>query len=419
MDRVLVIEDGRTFARLLVQRIGARLGIEADVAETLAAAARLLADTVDDPYVAALVDLTLPDAADVEIVDAVASYGVPTIVFTASDTPELRARILGRNVLDYVVKHEYADLHYAVDVVGRLRKNRGTKVLVVDDGAAARCHLAGLLRARRLTVLEAADGLEALAKLEQHPDVRLVVTDFDMPNLDGCGLVARIRERHAKDELAVIGLSGSAGSELPARFLKRGANDFLSKPYGTEELVCRVHQNLEQLELFAAIRALTYEDALTGLWNRRYLFERGPEVLRAADGPRAVAMLDLDFFKRVNDSRGHEAGDQTLRHVAALAREYSDATELVARVGGEELCFLGKGPADDLAMRLDGLRWAIERSPVPHVDGEPVRVTISIGVAAASDDLGESLRRADAALYRAKDEGRNRVVLDGAAEAAE
>lgn len=175
-----------------------------------------------------------------------------------------------------------------------------------------------------------------------------------------------------------------------------------------------VWQNLKNHRLHAEVRRLANRDDLTGLANRRRFIHKGAERLAAAgDVPLALILIDIDWFKQVNDRYGHEAGDAMLVHVAKTLQETSPDDALVARLGGEEftiLCNVSDMP--DLAMIGESLRKSTEAASLLYRD-EPIRVTISLGLALArrDDTLSTLLSRADKALYEAKHDGRNRFAL--------
>ena len=412
-EAVLIVEDSKAFSALLHRRITQALGLEAVVARTLAEAGALLAERAGD-FCAALLDLNLPDAPDSEILDQVLPYGIPSIVFTGSFDDELRKKILARNVADYVLKEGAGHLEYLLKLISRLRKNRATKILLVDDSSVTRQFIMKLLRLRNFHALEASGGKEALALLELHPDVKMVLTDYHMPEMDGYELIRRIRVDHPRESLSIIGLSAEGSPTMSAQFLKRGANDFLMKPFVNEEFFCRVEQNLDLMDYLDEVRYLSQRDYLTGLSNRRHFFEAAPKLLTAAgDGGKvSVAMLDIDYFKKVNDCHGHDAGDAVLRHLAAMLQELESPRTLVSRFGGEEFCIMG---IDDgkAGARLEALRSRVEASPA-RWQGREIPLTISLGQACGpAQELGTMLAKADELLYRAKTTGRNRLVAAG------
>lgn len=147
-------------------------------------------------------------------------------------------------------------------------------MLVVEDTFNSMPFVTRQLRRWLLIVHEAATGADALAILGKHPEIKLVLTDYHTQGMNGTDLIKSLREKRSKEDLAIIGIFATNEKSLAARFIKYGANDFLTKPFAPEELLCRVNQNLEQLELLTKLREMTYRDYLTQLFNRRYLFEK-------------------------------------------------------------------------------------------------------------------------------------------------
>ena len=300
-------------------------------------------------------------------------------------------------------------------LVRQLAGGRKTTVLVVDDSPSSRMVLMRQLAQYGYAVLQAQDGIAALEMLEKHPEVCLMVTDYSMPRMDGFELVRHARARWARDRLAIIGLSATGDPALTTRFLQSGANDFLPKPFVEEEFRCRVTQNVEMLEYIRALREAAVRDFLTGLHNRRYFFDAGARMHASARRGQIqllAAMVDIDHFKRINDTWGHDAGDEVIRRVAALLRERFRETDIVARFGGEEFCVLAVNFDHRAAQpAFDELLGRLEGAPV-EFEGQRIPVTASIGVSALPHDSLESLvSHADELLYAAKQSGRNRVAL--------
>ncbi|NJB69066.1 PleD family two-component response regulator [Desulfobaculum xiamenense] len=246
--RVLVIEDSNVQAKIISRHIEGVTNFSTVWAGTLEEAKSIIAEMREELFVA-VVDLNLPDAPDGEAVDLTMSYGLPSIVLTATFHDEVRDSLLERNVADYVLKESIVVLDSVVDSLSRLFKNQFLKALVVDDSRAARNLVRNLLEIQNFQVLEAGDGQEALEVVAATPDLRLVVTDWEMPRMDGFTLCGELRKAHKKDSLAIVGISGAGGSAMTAKFLKLGANDFLAKPFSAEEFSWRVNQTMEMVEL--------------------------------------------------------------------------------------------------------------------------------------------------------------------------
>lgn len=243
---ILVVEDSKMISSFLKISIEEQLHAAVTVAMSLSETKEVLSqDPVD--YFIAILDLTLPDAQDGEVVDLVLEHKIPSIVLTSSIDNELRASIVDKGVIDYVLKSRDS-VNQLVEIIKRLTLNHEVKILVVDDSVLMRQIFQGYLGVYGFQLLQAKHGVEALALLEEHDDIRLVITDYEMPEMDGFELCAKIREHKTKNELAIIGVSSFDDDLLSAKLIKGGANDFLPKPFQREELYCRVIQNIETLD---------------------------------------------------------------------------------------------------------------------------------------------------------------------------
>lgn len=403
-------------ARLVRRELEKALALPVQVADSYAATRELVAREGKDAFSVALVDLHLPDAVPGEALDHLLHLGIPCIVFTGEFSDELREQMIAKRVIDYVLKENTASVQYVAKLIQRIHRNQGIKVLVVDDSRTARRYLVELLVRHQFQVLEAENGEEALEILQANRDVYLVITDYHMPGMDGFELTQRIRARFDLNRLAIIGLSAHGNNLLSARFIKNGANDFISKPFLEEEFYCRVTQNIVLMETIHALEEASVRDALTGLHNRRYFNEAGSQLfanMRRGQLEIIVAMVDLDRFKAINDTHGHDAGDAVLKGVSRTLAGCVRETDILARMGGEEFCVLlvNTSPAGAAAL-FERMRAAVAAVAIPCA-GQDLRITASIGVCTEPrDSLQAMVSAADDLLYQAKNLGRNRVVSD-------
>lgn len=412
MNKILLIEDSMMISRALSANIRKELNVEVDSAYTLADAKARLASNHD--YFAALVDLTLPDAPDGEALDEVLQWHIPAIVMTASFSEEKRDELLERGLVDYIIKDSKTSFNYVVSLLRRLYLNQFISVLVVEDSFTGMQFVTKQLRRWLLTVHEAADGAEALAILNKHPEIRMILADYHMPVMNGMELVKALREKKDKEELAIIGISAMNEKSLSARFIKYGANDFLTKPFAPEELQCRINHNLETLELLAKLRESTYRDYLTQLFNRRYLFDKIEKKFRLAKSAGhqiTLCTMDIDHFKRINDVHGHNGGDTVLRAISALFQNHFP-DGITFRLGGEEFgLILFNMPFEVALTRIEHFRHDLKDTPMDL--GHPVYITASFGVTDdITDQLDEMLQAADRLLYQAKNQGRDRICAN-------
>ena len=253
---VLIIEDSRSFSSLVAGALKQRYQYQSIIAGTYADAEVILKER-SGQFLAAIVDLNLPDAPKGEAVELTSQYNIPSIVFTGQLSDGLREDIFSKGVSDYVLKSGRHNIDYVVDAVRRFETNRNVKVLVVDDSMTARRQMKRLLLTQCYQVVEADGGLSALGALEEHPDISITITDCHMDGMDGFELTKEIRRTRAKESMAIIGVSSQGGSSVSAQFIKHGADDFIVKPFIQEEFNCRVNQNTETLEHFAHLKSLS------------------------------------------------------------------------------------------------------------------------------------------------------------------
>lgn len=365
-------------------------------------------------FFCAVLDLNLPDAPNGEVVDLVRKFDIPVVVLTGSIDRKLRDSMLKKQVIDYIVKRNTTEIEHVAYVVGRLYENQHVKVLVADDSPSFRAYVEALLKNYRYFTHTAANGREALRMLDQHPDISLIITDFHMPEMNGQQLIEAVRRKYRREDLAIIGLSDASQDGLSAMLLKSGANDFLSKPFEIEEFYCRVTQNTNMISYVRQVRDSATRDFLTKAFNRRHLFEVGETLYANAKRGSiklAAALIDADHFKQINDTFGHQIGDEALKLISTTLHKSMRRSDVVARYGGEEfVCLAIVKESEDASFVFERVRSALERIDL-QVDGQRVVITASIGVTLElQDSLDAMINRADQAVYQAKEAGRNRVV---------
>lgn len=409
-EKVLLVEDSAVVLKVLKHLVAQNASFEPILANSYATALEQIEIHKGELF-AAVVDLHLPDAENGEIVDAMLERNIPTVVLTGTYNDDLRLTLLNKGVVDYVTKDSRYSYQHVMKVVERLRKNVSIKVLVAEDSTTSRNFIRSLLEQYRFQVIEAKDGQEALTILESDSSICMLITDHYMPIINGYDLVRMLRRNVRFQDLVIIGLSSSEGdSSLTAKFIKSGANDFLKKPFYHEEFHCRVIHNLEAQEMLNTIRDLANMDALTSLYNRRYLMSEGERFYQnaiAAQRPVHVIMLDIDHFKHINDNYGHLIGDKLLEGFSELLRQFfSDS--LVARFGGEEFCVLNDiCTVEEISTRLKLLSASLKEK---GFTSEGVKITYSGGVVSeVFENLEGAVNLADTRLYLAKNNGRNQV----------
>ncbi len=297
------------------------------------------------------------------------------------------------------------------------------KVLVAEDDAVSRQRLESFLAKWGYDVCAFADGNEAWCELRRDEAPRLAILDWMMPGVDGIEVCRRIRKRETGPYVYILLVTGRGQKEDILAGLDAGADDYLSKPFDPGELRARLRSGRRIIELqeqlIAAHEQLRVEathDPLTGLWNRGGILETlHRELARAERGerPMSVTMADVDHFKKINDAYGHLAGDAVLREVGRRMLTAVRPYDAVGRYGGEEFLVISPGCNSAGALNQgERLRAQVNATPIDILEGS-LAVTLSLGVAGEVEGRApeEILRAADAALYQAKQAGRDRVVM--------
>lgn len=416
MERILVVDDNKALAKLIVMQMEKTIDEMAiDVAYSFAEA-QMLINEHDKDYFMTILDLNLPDAPNGEIVDYALSKGLSAIVLTGSIDDETREKFINKDIVDYVYKGNMDDINYIFQMINRLSKNRQYKVLVVEDSLPFRNMIKKILTSLQFKVLAAAHGEEAMSYFADNPDINLIITDYRMPVKDGLEVLKEVRKEKDKNSLGVIVMTSPSEKTDASIFLKNGASDFIAKPFSKEELICRVNNTIEAMENINKIANFANRDFLTGVYNRRFFYSDVEEYVQAAEEtnePYAFAMIDIDYFKKINDTYGHDGGDRVLKSIAKILNDNTKGSDIVARFGGEEFCVVLKKISQEEAVKFFvNLRAKVAENEVT-IKKEKVKVTISIGVSFGNGhcEIDDMLEACDSALYTAKENGRNRVEI--------
>ncbi len=309
------------------------------------------------------------------------------------------------------------------------------KILIVDDEAFVRDMLADILMSGELSaeVETAENGAEALKKIQNRPDTDLIISDMNMPEMNGMELLRHIQKEGKK--LPFIVLTGNKEVKVAIKALNMGASDYLLKDENIEDTIpVSVKRVLEKYRLEKENRRLLEElarknkelerlsllDGLTDIANRRYfdtVIAREWNRAKRKKSPMSLIMADIDYFKLYNDTYGHQEGDRCLKSVAgALHSAMQRPGDFLARYGGEEFAAILPDTEREGALYIaENMRIKVRNLNIPHGSSEVSdRVSLSIGVSTFQPGDGSNIRRiiewADRALYRAKNEGRNRVL---------
>jgi two-component system, cell cycle response regulator len=454
--RVLVVDDVLANVKLMEARLTAEyfdVVTAMSGAEALAICERAQCDIV-------LLDVMMPEMDGFEVCRRLKAspktHHIPVIMVTALDQPSDRVRGLESGADDFLTK-PVSDIALIARVRSLVRlkmvsdelrmraltskeigiqdpipdalaeAGRNGKILIVDDRRSSYERIAAVLSAEHSVDVEP-NPHDALFHTADG-DYDLLIVSLGLENFDGLRLCSQVRSLERTRGLPILIVSEAEDNARLLRGLEIGVNDYLVRPIDKNEMFARVRTQIRKKRYTESLRdnfqlsmEMAITDSLTGLHNRRYMESHlGTLVDEAAarGKPLTLLILDIDYFKSINDNYGHDAGDDVLREFATRVRKSIRGIDLAARYGGEE--FVIVMPETDMAVAAvvaERIRRRIAGEPFPIQKGNAaIDVTISIGIAAlagATDTAETVLKRADQALYRAKRDGRNRVVADAA-----
>ena len=287
-------------------------------------------------------------------------------------------------------------------------------ILAVDDTVENLDVLEELLQEYR--VIDATNGKDAIALVKQQkPD--LILLDIMMPNMDGYEVCQILQDDEETKHIPIIFITAKIDEKSIEKAYDLGAADYITKPFLPKELLARVKKELRIQSLIEKLEELASTDTLTKLYNRRFFYESAIKTIEYAKRNKhllSLIMLDIDHFKRVNDTYGHSAGDEVLKELAQIMKNIQRKSDTIVRLGGEEFAILLPDTSKEQAFEVaQKLRQTIEKNQVLLSDGNIVHFTVSLGVSSVQIEkeinIEAALSRADKALYRVKEGGRNNV----------
>jgi len=410
---ILIVDDSKTIIQSLKHSIEEKLNLTVYTAASMKECADLVLEH-KGKFTLALLDYNLPDAQNGEIITFIKKFNIPSILLTGSILEKSNPVFKNNNLIDYILKDGSQAIDYSLSVIKRFILNEDIEILVIDDSKTFAAKMQGLCIKYNLKVIVNYSAKEALDTIKQRPNIKLILVDYMMPEMNGLEFTKKLRKSYKKDEVAVIALSGTSEKEIVASFLKYGANDFLYKDFSDEEFFGRVNNNLEVIELFQDTQDKAKKDYLTGLFNRNYLFDAGEEIYQRAKSRKellAVILLDINKFKIINDSYGHDVGDAAIKAVGDFLIKYINKDSLIARMGADEFCILFKNrPYAEIYQTFQEIQEVIEKSTFQLVD-MTLQLTVSVGATIAfEDNLEEMIASSADALFQAKE--KKKIIIN-------
>ncbi len=340
------------------------------------------------------------------------------IVLTSKDDDKTREEILKYSATDYILINSNSKGNVVLNTLQRVIENKNFNIMLVDDSKIIIHTLSILLDAQNLNYITFTDGEKAWSYLEdtKSKKVDLIISDYEMPNMNGYELLKRVRAKFQMEDLPMLILSGTENTNMIAKFLKAGANDYIPKPFFNEEFIARVSNTLKTLTMFRKIKNMATTDFLTGLHNRSYFYEAGTTILKLSRRNKqgmSITMIDIDNFKKFNDTYGHEVGDRALKHVANILNESIRESDICVRFGGEEFVILLTNCTHEKAMEvMHSICKKVAETELIIDIKLKLTVTISAGVTSKIDELDNMLKTADDYMYKAKQNGKNQAYSE-------
>lgn len=291
------------------------------------------------------------------------------------------------------------------------------KILVVEDDPVTRLLLSRTCHEWGFTLIEAESAEDAmeLLKRPEYADIHILLTDWSLPNMSGVSLCQLLKSSMPNHLLYVVMLTNKSSTESLVEAMDKGVDDFISKPFEAEVLRVRLRAGFRIVEQSLKLEFLANHDELTELWNRRKLIqelEKEWQRFKRSNEKLSLLLMDIDHFKRINDTYGHLAGDAALKHFANLLKKQCRPYDIPGRYGGEEFILaLPETDLDQATLVGNRLREQLAQHPLKFEEYQ-IDLTVSIGVAEVAQDcseLQELITRADNAMYKAKRNGRDRV----------
>jgi len=261
MAKLLIIEDSKMLCGIFESLLEKYTNFDFTIANTFSEAQEYLKRT---RYEFAVADMNLPDAHNGEIIALLNRHNVSPIVFTGIFDEDFRDGFESAHIVDYILKERYDNIISVVEKLKQLELNKQKTVLIVDDSHTYLNYLKQNLQLHYFKILTASNGVEAIKILDEHPEVELMITDYHMPLMDGLELVRKVRKKLNKKDISIIVLTSETNSYTTSRFLKEGANDYITKPFSRDEFYARIYQNITTHDLFESMQ-VEFDDDIIAL----------------------------------------------------------------------------------------------------------------------------------------------------------
>ncbi len=417
MKRVLICDDS-DFIRKIVKR-ELESSYELEIFEDGYEAYEFLKEDKDFDF--AVIDGEMPKMNGWELIKKIKQElklnDLPVIILTASEDEYFKNQAFDYGAFDYIKKpFKQGELYDYLNKFFKGKINRGS-VLVVEDSKVQNHTMSQQLKFKHIRPISVFSGEEAIKVLLSGEEVDTILLDLHLTGASGFQVAKALKKDSRFAYIPIIGITASSDRikiELMEKAFASGVDDFISKPYNIIEFFARIMASVKRGKLVKKLKEEAELDYLTKLYNRRILFKMLNHIFSSSvryGDDLSFLMLDIDHFKNVNDTYGHFTGDEVLKSLAKTISSSLRQSDIAARFGGEEFCVVMTHTDLKKACIVgDKIRKAIENSVISVKDNK-VKVTVSVGVSSLlkNEDVDSFVKRADDALYKAKELGRNMV----------
>ena len=285
-------------------------------------------------------------------------------------------------------------------------------ILVVDDAHSNLKILVELL-GEEYDVIVAQSGIEAIEIIKKEEKIDLILLDIMMPKLNGYDTCRKIKEIDKFINIPIIFLTAKSDEESIEKAYNAGGVDYIRKPFLHKELILRIKTQLQLKALIKKLDFYSSYDSMTGIYNRRLYFKKAKELLNNSKNMLFISMIDIDDFKKINDTYGHDSGDIVIKAIVNTIKESFEESVVFGRLGGEEFSIIYEDESFDKAKeRFEQVRLGIEKLKVKSKKNENIKATVSIGLVYReniNENIDSLLKKADESLYESKNNGKNKT----------
>lgn len=413
MKKILIIDDDKMLMALLAKKISHTLGFAVNTARSFAEAQALLGE--NDEYLMCFTEFSLNDAPNGEVLDFLLQKSLRVAVLTANNDKTLKENCLKKDILAYIYKESDSCLEQMITLVRLLDEHQNDKLILAMSKLSERNELKKILRLRGFDVLACAHGEEALNYLSDNEDTKFIICDAKMPVIDAKGLMAEVKERYPKADIAFV-ILGEKDESAEAEFLNENVGEFITKPFGKELFNARLDKYLKTRDTLGLLKIFADIDLQTGAKNTNALkneFDDYMREIRNSNEEFAFGVLEIDDLQGIVEEYGTNVSQAMMKSAAQEALKATMGKDIVGLLNTERLCIILKGRNSEVAMKTFANLSAQIKSKSVLVSLDELYFSVCIGVSfgKGANSFNELLNKAEKALTIAQGNGKDRVEV--------